>query len=61
VPAPKKKQSKRNTRSTRAHDKLAKPLHIRKCPQCSEPMLQHHVCAACGYYRGKEVIEIPME
>ena len=28
------------------------------CPQCHEPKLAHRVCGNCGYYKGREVIEI---
>ncbi|TAK97126.1 50S ribosomal protein L32 [Patescibacteria group bacterium] len=26
------------------------------CPKCAKPILAHRVCASCGYYKGKEVI-----
>lgn len=61
MPAPKRKVSKRNVRVRRAQDKMAVPHAIRSCPQCAEPMQMHRVCPSCGFYRGKEVIEIPLE
>lgn len=31
---------------------------IVECPQCHEMKLGHRVCKHCGYYNGKEVVEI---
>jgi len=28
------------------------------CPKCSKPILPHHACKACGYYKGEEVIDV---
>ncbi len=28
-----------------------------ECPNCGELKLAHHVCAACGYYNKKEIID----
>jgi large subunit ribosomal protein L32 len=27
------------------------------CPNCGSPMIYHHVCPECGFYRGKLAIE----
>jgi len=48
-----KTRSKRNMR--RAHDAL-KAVGSNECPNCGEPKLPHHVCGACGYYSGREVV-----
>lgn len=61
MPVPKKRVSKSRRAIRRGEDKLDSPHHIRKCPQCGEPAKQHTVCMDCGFYRGKEVIEIPIE
>ncbi|HLG19689.1 MAG TPA: 50S ribosomal protein L32 [Bdellovibrionota bacterium] len=61
MPVPKRKVSKSRVASRRAQDKMTPPGHIRPCPQCAEPMLMHRICSSCGYYRGKEVVEIPIE
>jgi large subunit ribosomal protein L32 len=29
-----------------------------KCPKCGEYMRPHRLCKACGYYNGKQVIEV---
>jgi large subunit ribosomal protein L32 len=54
---PKKKISKSRRDKRRTHDKL-KTLNVVPCPQCREPKLPHHVCTSCGYYAGREVVEI---
>ena len=61
MPVPKKKtsQSKRDMR--RGHDSLEPPTNVRPCPQCGEPKLPHRVCANCGTYRGREVIQTEEE
>jgi len=41
----------------RAHDHLAVP-GISICPECKEPKQPHVVCPHCGFYRGRQVIEV---
>ena len=43
-----------------AHDKLNQPS-FSLCPQCHEPLLPHHICQHCGYYKGKEIIAVEEE
>ncbi len=56
-------QKSRRTPSTRgmrrAHDKLAKPA-LSKDPTTGETHLRHHI-SRDGYYRGKRVIDVPVE
>ena len=52
---PKRKHSKARRDKSRTHWKLSVPS-ITKCPQCAQPVLPHHVCTHCGYYRGRQVI-----
>lgn len=40
----------------RSHDALSTPA-TSKCPQCGEAKRPHHVCPACGTYRGRTVIK----
>ena len=54
---PKKKTSKARRDKRRAHHALSKPNLI-ACPQCQELHLPHRVCSNCGYYKGRQVIEI---
>jgi len=53
---PKKKVSKARRDQRRAHDALRTVARI-ECPNCGELKRPHHVCAACGHYDGREVLE----
>lgn len=61
-PVPKKKQS--TTRSGRRYHtfqnsarlKLVAMTNLVKCEKCGEAKVAHKVCAACGTYRGKDVM-----
>ncbi len=53
---PKKKISKSKRDMRRAHDSIAPTAH-NECPNCGELKRPHHVCGACGFYDGREVIE----
>ena len=53
---PKRRKSHARTRLQRSHDAL-KVKHWVTCPQCREPMTLHRVCATCGYYRSRQVIQ----
>ena len=54
---PKKKISKSRRDQRRAHDALSAASYV-ECPNCGELKRPHHVCAACGYYDGREVTEV---
>lgn len=54
---PKRRWSKARTHSKRSTWKLDKPT-IAKCPHCHEPVLPHRVCSNCGYYDGKQVVDV---
>ncbi|MDD3839653.1 MAG: 50S ribosomal protein L32 [Clostridia bacterium] len=53
---PKRRTSKARRDKRRANYKLASP-NVVTCPQCNEPRLPHRVCASCGYYKGKKVVD----
>lgn len=53
VPKKKTSQSRRNMR--RSHHHLA-PASYTECSNCGEMKRPHHVCTACGYYDGREVV-----
>ncbi|MGH2731871.1 MAG: 50S ribosomal protein L32 [Actinomycetota bacterium] len=57
MPTPKRKKARPSTRHRRARWKLATPTRS-TCPQCHAPKLPHRVCGTCGYYGGREVVEI---
>ena len=53
---PKRRTSKTRRDKRRGHDSLATPTRSR-CPSCDAPKLPHRVCANCGTYRDRNVIE----
>jgi large subunit ribosomal protein L32 len=53
VPKKKTSPSRRNMR--RSHHAL-KPAAYAECPNCGEMKRPHHLCQACGYYGGREVV-----
>ena len=42
---------------TRMH-KHIKRTALSLCPKCSKPVLSHTACKNCGYYKGREVINV---
>ena len=54
---PKGKISKARKHSRRANWKLSLP-GIVECPRCRSAKLSHRVCKKCGYYDGKQVMEV---
>ena len=42
---------------TRMH-KYIKRVVLSVCPKCRKPVLSHTVCKNCGYYKGKEFINV---
>jgi uncharacterized Zn finger protein (UPF0148 family) len=35
-----------------------KKRNLSSCPKCGEPILAHRVCSFCGYYNGREVVDV---
>ena len=54
VPKSKISRSRRNMR--RSHDAISADAH-NECTNCGELQRPHHVCANCGFYKGREVTE----
>ncbi len=54
---PKKKVSRSRRNMRRAHDRLTSQAWG-ECPNCGELKRPHHVCSSCGYYDGREVVDI---
>ncbi len=54
---PKRRHSKARRDKRRTHDNLNR-LTFSVCPQCRKPKLAHRVCPNCGYYKGRQIIEI---
>ena len=53
---PKKKISKSRRNMRRSHDALSLNSY-EECQNCGEQKRPHHICNACGYYNGREIIE----
>lgn len=51
------KTSKQRTNTRFAQWKIKAP-NLSECPQCHELKASHQVCAKCGYYDGKQVIDV---
>jgi large subunit ribosomal protein L32 len=54
---PKRKHSKARAAKRKANWKLEEP-NLVECPQCHTLKAPHMVCLECGYYKGKEVIDV---
>ena len=57
TPLPKRRVSSGRRDRRRAHDAL-KVRNIVVCPNCGETRLPHRVCANCGHYQGREVLDV---
>jgi large subunit ribosomal protein L32 len=57
MPNPKRRHSKARRGKRRAHDALRAPQTV-LCPNCQEPRMQHRVCPKCGYYKGREIVQV---
>ncbi len=53
---PKKRHSRARQGKRRNHIKLAVTKGI-ACPNCGAPHVSHAVCAACGFYKGQQVLK----
>lgn len=58
MPVPKKKKSKSKTRSHRASAWTLKEPARSVCPRCSSAKLPHVVCGNCGWYHGRQAIDV---
>jgi len=57
---PKRRTSKSKRDKRRTHDSLSAPA-ASTCPQCGAPKLPHRICAHCGSYKGRTIIETDEE
>jgi len=60
VALPKRRHSSARGRKRRTHWKVTSGS-LGACPQCKQPKLTHRVCPVCGFYKGKQVIEIKVK
>ncbi|HYU64869.1 MAG TPA: 50S ribosomal protein L32 [Candidatus Paceibacterota bacterium] len=49
--------AKGHQRRRRSHLAL-KPLVLVACEHCKKQILPHRVCKFCGYYKGREVVNV---
>jgi len=54
---PKRRHSK-SRRDKRRTNKGLTSISLGACPHCGEAKLPHRICPACGYYKGRPVVEI---
>ncbi len=54
---PKHKVSRHQRGNRRRHQQLTAPVMV-VCPTCKALMRAHRVCLECGYYKGRQVIEL---
>ncbi|MDY0150826.1 MAG: 50S ribosomal protein L32 [Candidatus Cloacimonas sp.] len=53
---PKRKTSKTRRDKRRTHDALTPPS-FNTCTKCGQASRSHHVCANCGTYNGRQIID----
>jgi large subunit ribosomal protein L32 len=58
VAVPKKKTSKAKSRSRRASAWTVKAPARSVCPRCGSAKLPHIVCGNCGWYHGRQAIDV---
>jgi len=54
---PKRKVSHARQGNRRSHHALTLPSLV-ECSHCHAMKRSHHVCPSCGYYDGRQVVEV---
>jgi len=54
---PSKQRTSRSKRERASHFAL-KATTLGKCEKCGTSMLPHRACPKCGYYRGRQVLNV---
>ena len=57
---PKRKTSKSRRDKRRTHKNLAGPT-LSKCDNCETTHMRHRACPECGFYRGRQILNITQE
>jgi large subunit ribosomal protein L32 len=55
---PKKKTSKAKSRSRRASNWTLSPTARSTCPRCAAVKVPHVVCNNCGWYGGRQALDV---
>lgn len=50
-----KRRHSRSRRNNRRHHLRLEAIQLVRCSNCGTSIRPHTVCAACGYYRGRQV------
>jgi large subunit ribosomal protein L32 len=58
VAVPKRKTSRSRTRHRKAQWLRTTPPAVATCPRCKAAKRPHTVCATCGYYAGRQVVDV---
>ena len=54
---PKRQHSKQRQRKRRTHFKAEAPQLV-TCPNCQKPIIPHRVCPFCGFYKGRQIVDV---
>ena len=57
MPLPKRRHSSSRQGKRRGEQKIDIPS-ISVCPNCKSPKLPHRACTVCGFYKGRQVLQI---
>ncbi len=55
--APKRRVSKSKQKMRRDAAKWRAP-QLKTCPECGSRVLSHIACPSCGYYNGRQVLDV---
>lgn len=55
---PKRKKSRSRTRHRKAQWMRTAPPPAATCPRCKSALRPHTICSTCGFYAGRQVLEI---
>ncbi|MBU0598155.1 50S ribosomal protein L32 [Patescibacteria group bacterium] len=55
-----KKRTKQQKRERASHFALTEK-QLSTCPKCKKPILPHHVCKFCGFYKGLDVLYLDLK
>jgi large subunit ribosomal protein L32 len=55
---PKRKTSRSRTRSRKAQWLRTAAPAVATCSRCKSALRPHTVCATCGYYAGRQVVQV---
>lgn len=54
---PKQRHTKSRRNKGRMHLYIKQPV-LGSCPKCAKPLTPHTLCKNCGYYNGRQVIDV---